>query len=162
MQTAPSGAAPKGIQDLTECPDSTKITVSYQCMVTCTLLKAALYRQHYATHTHTPTQDAYCDLMTIAAIIGLCPMLRCSSENFISFVYSLLHALRNISDHHLEHQAKTRQAWRATRQRSFFFFEVNWLHGLDQATTNLLLKKILREDGAAATCSDTHPTALFA
>jgi hypothetical protein len=41
----------------------------------------------------------------------------------------------------------------------FFFFEVNWLHGLDQATTNLLHKKIRREDGA--TCYDTHPTALF-
>jgi hypothetical protein len=39
------------------------------------------------------------------------------------------------------------------------FFEVNWLHGLDQATTNLLHKKISREDGA--TCYDTHPTALF-
>jgi hypothetical protein len=40
-----------------------------------------------------------------------------------------------------------------------FFFEVNWLHGLDQATTNLLHKKIRREDGA--TWYDTHPTALF-
>ena len=76
MQTAPCGAAPKGIQDLTECPDSTKITVtqwrpvmcdrpwlaletkavhnvtvSYQCMVhtskSCTL-QAALRHTHKA------------------------------------------------------------------------------------------------------------------
>jgi hypothetical protein len=40
-----------------------------------------------------------------------------------------------------------------------FFLLVNWLHGLDQATTNLLHKKIRREDGA--TCSNSHPTALF-
>jgi hypothetical protein len=39
------------------------------------------------------------------------------------------------------------------------FFEVSRLHGLDQATSNLLHKKIRREDGA--TCYDTHPTALF-
>jgi hypothetical protein len=39
----------------------------------------------------------------------------------------------------------------------FVWFEVNWLHGLDQATTNLLHKKIRREDGA--TCYDIaqHP-----
>lgn len=46
-----------------------------------------------------------------------------------------------------------------TLARLLFFFEVNWLHWLDQATTNLLHKKIRREDGA--TCYDTHPTALF-
>jgi hypothetical protein len=28
-----------------------------------------------------------------------------------------------------------------------FFFEVNWLHGLDQATTNLLRKRSLEKMG---------------
>jgi hypothetical protein len=36
-------------------------------------------------------------------------------ENFISVDYSDLHAPRNISDHHCEHQAKPRHAWHAAR-----------------------------------------------
>jgi hypothetical protein len=60
---------------------------------------------------------------------------------------------------HRAPKKKILEFWQPKAPVFFFFFEVNWLHGLDQATTNLLHKKIRREDGA--TCYDTHPTALF-